>query len=877
MNSSDDSATPIPRLPPECLEMVLHFLRFDRTSLFKLLTVSRPFFQLTVPILYKRWSQALIRIELLTRLLIRNLKLGSPERVSGGLDGYEWCDDGSRASSDDGWGSVTPARTGSTSNAHPSAWGWGDTDWNTNDVSVNQQGQDDGGRHPDLISFDSDQHPDLITFDSCDSDKDKDKDTSNKDNNTSDSKSPQGHGLPEDLFTDYFSFFTHQKHQLIEMVIRQIFPGYNTMEYQVYMNHVNEAILVHSIEHVELVQLHSPSLMVPILQRHLNKLGRLKFVDVLDNWSGSGHELVYEFLKSHSEKFSTPRCDIADNEGSYSGTAHTTLRQGAHHQTSGIRHFKFISPRTRWNTTLLNEEPFTPARMMEAMDHGLESIDLLCCPEDGLGDLEVLDVSSLHTLKVWFSEYPNDDVTFSRPEFLSRCRQLRTLDMYSNSKDMFSWAVQDWNNRRTKPNTALNMEESAKHPIPTRPLTKLQHLRVHGYEHETTYSILRDVLYGFRESLREVALITTNESNESNDDTWGWMDQQYQGNLATGIEGTANGYDDCELEWVDQKYGGNSPAGTDVSYPTIVHDESGLEWVGQKYGGTLATGTNASHPYETKSTKKMDDEGWYNKYSSSTLGPFLIQWPVPFLTILELKGTIATLDVKSLQCMPCLHSLSLVVDIQPTSSRSRGVFYPPGQRNRARALLGLMALPYLAPKSLRRVLIGGPWPEISDDSLRTMIDLIPAHALNKDVNTTHGYVDTEGTNSNGDKGNEDAKWGMQLMELSILNNPQSTVPGMIRLARDMDRLEVMGTGLNLQKPRTEWEIGPSRPMDDLDKSMMELMESELSTEKDTRFGKEYRNRAIQEESIARNLVLKARVEMPWIDLGPDANYLGRQK
>lgn len=867
----------IARLPPECLEIVLHHLRFDLASLHRLLTVSRQFFQLTLPVLYRSpfrlvtrsvdqydpipdypftrydpaWPRLVLRIESLTRLLIRNLQLGSPQQISQPLY-HDDPDDRSAAE-----------------------WGLQEySGWSTLDVPPTIESQfgtgswdDDEGpwqSHPgnDAAQHEEDSYPDLISFDD-------EADTFNLENSTAAlslidnddqallSKAPQcgeesgGTGL----FVDYFSFYTHQDHRMIESVIRQIFPDHNDYEYDVYLDTMNCAILRHNTKHIVSIDVHDFSTMIPILQDHLDQLERLQSIQIIDRFSERGLELVYQFLKDHTAKFSTcgDRTNHVGDEDPSSGVSTSTtaamLRQGARRRASGIRHFKYSSNRTRWDQVRPEDQIVCPARLMEALGHGLESIYILRSPEHELEDLETLDVSSLRSLKVWFTEIPNNDATFSRPQFLSRCRQLESLEVYSNSSHMFSWAVIDWisNRRRDKVHTHpwvkdLATQSSLEHPARIRPLVRLRHLRIHSNMDGTAYDILRDALYGFRETLQEIEIHSIVDSMS---DTPVWAEEP-------AIERRSI-----------RNWDSTTPK---AEIPAKGHLDK-----------------------TTKLTEEMDDEECYNKCSSIGSKKLLIQWPVPFLTTLELRGSIAAaLDMKSLQSMPRLHTLSLTIDLAPFMSSSPTCH---DLSDSHRILHGVAALPYLSPKSLRRVLFAGPWPAISDETLQMMIKVIPSHTPVMTVDANSGRSKHKDDTDDDDV--QDASWGMQLTELSVIGNRMVTVPGMIRLAQQMDRLEVMGTDLNLTIPIAEqpWSMAAAFPSDDVyerrpfysqdgrqftpDHDFAEVI-AEKERGSDSRFGRAFRIRTMQQEAKARDMILRTRVEMPWIDLGPEANHLANR-
>ncbi|KAF9994435.1 hypothetical protein BGZ65_009927, partial [Modicella reniformis] len=575
-------------------------------------------------------------------------------------------------------------------------------------------------------------------------------------------------------------------------------------------------------------------------------------------WTALGLEMVYLFLKNHSANFSilsreydhdTGDDDEHDRVRDFSPEAMTPRRR----RGAGIRHFKYTSNRDRWDTTVLEGQTFDPIQLMKALGPGLESIDSVHRAMTNPEDLETLDVTFLRILKIDLAVIPKEDSMFSRPEFLSRCRQLETLDLHSNSRDMFRWAVKEWNDNQ-KMNKVLNSnkvatascaqepysiypwikrttttQSTAEMPIRIRPPVQLQHLQIVCQTDETAYDILRDAFYGFRKTLREVGVRSDIESI-----------------VAQG-------------EWMDAKW---------ISPPDHHSDLKDIK--------------NGKH--EAASVKALDDEECYNQFSSINSGSLLIQWPVPLLTVLRLSGPIAAaFDVRSLQSMPSLHTLSLKIVTGPLGFVTKGVFYPHGSKKHDDQILyGITALSYFSPKSLRRVKIAGPWPELSDQSLQTMINILPAyfHRTGGDDQAKTGrppqgrYDEDDGEenedDSSDDDDNDSHRWGQQLVEFSVLDNPRVTVPKMIQLARQMDRLEVMGMSLNLTDTAARRH-----------EVFLEERADEWPRPYDS-FGDQH----IKEQMvIANDMVMKARLEMPWIDLGPEAHlfaarhsprgYLGR--
>ncbi|KAF9205625.1 hypothetical protein BGZ49_003757 [Haplosporangium sp. Z 27] len=756
------------------------------------------------------WPRFLDRTKLLLRLLIQNLEithLGQIPRhrkpvasIMDDFDGLEHVEP------------LIPSIYNSLLSSQPPAIEI-PHDWTSNTNLTNFDiGQDEWG----VVQQDqpNDQYPDLISFDDHWDDP-----NPNTTNQETDSKKEQSdhngrkNASGTGLIMDYFHFYTHQDHRSISSVIREIYPGAGRREYDKYLADIERAILMHNSRQIEKIHIQSPSVVIPHLREHLEKFERLSDIDFMDPvWDRHELELVYQFLMDYSSMFSRPsqpsELEAAEKMNSLN------LRDSVVRHRSTIRNFKYTTSRNHWDHSMLAGQPFDPLLFMKALGPGLETIECDYWLKTKPIDLETLDVRSLRSLKIGYLVTPQEDVPYSQPEFLSRCRQLTDLDTFSNSRDMFRWAVQDWNAIRKKGTGVNPANNGAKDPWirsetrspAVKSLVRLQNLRIHGPTDDVVYEIIRDAFYGFRETLRSVEARSDMEST------------------------------DGEAEWMDH----------------ALHLLSARHPMDSARVGSRAV-------CDTTKMGEGDENAHYENLSSISSSSLLIRWKIPHLSKLDLSGPIASaFDIGSLHFMPNLQAACFSITTTPSpwvargqSNRSKGDSFSQTKRN-------MTDLPFVAPPTLRRVMIRGPWPEITDRSLQAMIDTIILPSDHHCRSHNGPKLDSDNDNDNDD---DDGSWGGQLLELSILDNDRVTVEGMIRLARQMNRLQVMGTGLNM--------VSFSYDKD---------LETSYSSVEEHRFYKQ--NHSNERESDltmkARDLILKAQIELPRVDLGPEANHLGKR-
>ncbi|KAG0205954.1 hypothetical protein BGX33_007632 [Mortierella sp. NVP41] len=853
--------SPIASLPAECLEIIFDFLQHDLSSLHKLLFVSRQFLQLTVPVLYKSpfrlaaiadsvsagpqidnsasgWARFLERTKHLSRLLIQNLHI-PPLAPASRATKASILDD-----SVDLWDIeplLSPIENPAQLKRRPSLGALSDCSVSMNVAPTGYYGPEDTSDTE--LPHRLDSCADLMTFD----------DDWSLENPGATSSSAQGDNK-FGLLMDYFYFYTHQDHRSIAFVVREIYPGAGKREYDKYLAEIERAILRHNPKQIVSIHIQSPSVVIPYLQAHMEQFELLSTIRLRDPvWTGPELEMVYQFLKDHATMFPASRTLMTEDDGSrYDHRLECqhilSLRKGIHGRKAAIRHIQFATSRSYWDDARLAQQLFDPIQFMVALGPGLESIDSVHWPRTELSQLDALDVRCLRSLRIGYMTTPHVDQSFSRPEFLSRCRQLHSLDVFSSSGDMFAWAVQDWNDHRRAiiPSTLSTSNPQATTLDPqlypwlrslnlsgperfkrARSIVRLQHLRVHGPTDHIVFDILRDALYSFRTTLRVLGVVSD-------------------------IEYAAGGG-----EWLD--HADELLAGQPLS-----------ETKNKKGGSGIGDHESKDKDMESSSGQGMEDKESYNLLSSIAVGSLFIRWEVPCLTDLDLTGPIASVfDVESLRYMPNLRNLTFSIITYTTTSVARNRLYRPAQtssRGDYRTCGGgedltrrcdMTLLPIVTGPALRRVLIRGPWPEITDESLQTMIDTIT------------GNVDRGLEPDNGDGGNvdEDRQWGNQLFELSVLDNPRVTVPGMVRLAQQMDQLQVMGMSLTLPAPSNNHHFHASS--------------SSSSTYRKTggsryKYASEQTPPAEETDMIARKMVLKARIRLPWVDLGPEAKHLGRR-
>ncbi|KAG0269602.1 hypothetical protein BGZ95_002001 [Linnemannia exigua] len=883
------SVTP---LPPECLEIILGFLQNDLASLHNLLLVSRQFFQLTVRVLYKSpfrlaaiadsvsggphadnsasgRARFLERTKFLSRLLFQNLQirpltpssllskpkasilddsvdLGHIEPLLPPVENLVWPRQKPSLEAPSDWSSAI--NLAPTNNLY------------TEEIQHSEQKLQRFDPDADLMSFDDDWPLE-------------DPNASSNDTNTSRFKGNDKTGL----LMDYFYFYTHHDHRSISSVLNQIYPGAGRREYDKYMAEIEQAILQHNPKQIESIHIQTPSVVVPYLHAHMEQFELLSTIKLRDPvWTNQELEMVHAFLRDHAAIFPAARVQNSEDDDhryDYSQERQQilSLRKGVHGRKAAIRHVNYSTSRSYGDDARLQGQLFDPLQLILALGPGLESIDSVYWLRTELSQLDALDVRSLRSLRIGYLTTPHADHSFSRPEFISRCRQLHSLDLFSSSGDMFLWAVQDWNNnkRALEPlkysTSATNQEESldpqlypwlrdmnlsGPERVKARPLLPLRHLRIHGPTDRVVFDILRDALYSFRKTLHVLEAVSD-------------------------IEYAAGGG-----EWLDHA-------------EELLVGQSRSESKGKSNSSGYNKGKEQQQNPDSSTSRGrgMNDEDFYDTLPSIAAGSLFIRWEVPCLTNLDLTGPIATVfDVESLRYMPNLRNICFSIITYTGTSASRNRLYRPSRMSRAdyrNSDIGtgedesmprrcdMTLLPVVTGPALRRVMIRGPWPEITDESLQRMIE---TSTRKEDMYRDLGRADADlGDNDDGDdngrsgeiEDEEEDTWGNRLYELSIMDNPRVTVQGMTRLAQQMDQLQVMGMSLTLPAPSNSHHHFT-------DISHMHHYHRKSGGSRYKYMPQESNSVAGDADSTARKMVLKARIKMPWVDLGPEAKHLGRR-
>ncbi|KAF9909943.1 hypothetical protein EC991_007746 [Linnemannia zychae] len=872
-------------LPPECLEIIFGYLQHDLFSLYNLLFVSRQFLQLTVRVLYKSpfrlaaiadtvsggpqvdssasgWARFLERTKLLSRLLFQNLQI-RPLTPSSQLTMPK------ASILDDSVGLelieplLPPVENPVWSRRKPSLEApsdWSETPTLAQNSYFDPKENSDFEQQPQELDLSAD----LMTFED---------DSPPENPGTSNSTSRFKGGEKSSLLMDYFYFYAHHDHRSIAFVLKEIYPGAGRREYDKYMAEIEHAILQHNPKHIESIHIQTPSIVIPHLHAHMEQFELLSTIKLRDPvWTNQELELVYNFLKDHAAVFPAARTqrpeDEDDHRYGYSQERQqiSSLRNGVHGRKAAIRHVSYSTSRSYWDDARLAGQLFDPLQFMLALGPGLESIDSVYWLRTELSELDALDVSTLRSLRIGYLTTPHTDNSFSRPEFLVRCRQLHSLDLFSSSGDMFAWAVQDWNNHKralrpfSQPTNATgqgttldpqlypwlrDMKLSGPERVKVRPLVPLRHLRVHGPTDHVVFDILRDALYSFRTTLHVLEAVSDIEYAASGGE---WLDHAEE--LLIG-QGPSESRSKRNSKW---------------------HDKSKEQQQVKSSGQGQEPG----------------DEDRYDMLRSIADGSLFIRWETPCLTDLDLTGPIASVfDVESLRYMPNLRNLSFSIITYTSTSVARNRLYRPQRtthadhRHSSSSTRGgdddmarrcdMTLLPIVAGPALRRVMIRGPWPEITDEGLQRMIE---TSTRKRDINRDTRRADTDLVDNASDKNHNDLNegeddeedtWGNQLHELSIMDNPRVTVQGMIRLAQQMDQLQVMGISLTLPSSNSGHHH--------FNEHMHHHRRSGGSRYK---YLPEVNPLAEDADVTARKLILKARIKLPWVDLGPEAKHLGRR-
>ncbi|KAG9324281.1 hypothetical protein KVV02_008249 [Mortierella alpina] len=259
------------------------------------------------------------------------------------------------------------------------------------------------------------------------------------------------HATGTGLLMDYFHFYSHVDHRSIASVIRHVYPGAGRRECDRFMAEIERAVLMHNPRQIMSIHVQCPSVVIPHLLANMDQFEQMSAIELLDAvWTIHELEMVYQFLSEHAAmfpagNFETQEKVVSGHDGDEEVVIRPlAMRQGIRRRTAAIRHFKYATLRNHWDDTTLGGRRFDPLQLIKALGPGLEIIESVYWPRTTLQDLDSLDVSSLHTLRIGFLDTPREGMAFM----------------------------------------------------------ELQHLRVHGPTDQVVFDILRDAFYGFRNSLR---------------------------------------------------------------------------------------------------------------------------------------------------------------------------------------------------------------------------------------------------------------------------------------------------------------------------------------------------------------------------------------
>ncbi|KAF9288675.1 hypothetical protein BGZ68_010798 [Mortierella alpina] len=887
---SDNPPSPIAPLPPECLELILDCLRNDLASLRQLLLVSRQLFQLTVPVLYRSpfrlaagvpdppplssvshsdtylhsqphtydsttgWAKFLDRTKLLSRLLIQNLQikpLGKIPRLA--VHKTSLLDDSSGMESLEPLLPATeqlnwPRRSPSV--RAPSGWSQSgsalavdhDSSDNINDsagpsIAGRELAQDGFGHCPDLIRFDDEWGTENDGWSAPRRRMPGQQGTIDEDEKEVRIKS-QGHATTRTpatttttgtgLLMDYFHFYSHIDHRSIASVIRHIYPGAGRRECDRFMAEIERAVLMHNPRQIVSIHVQCPSVVIPHLLSNMDQFEQISAIELLDAvWTIHELEMVYQFLSEHAAMF--PAGDFETEEKDVGGHGEVAamrplaLRQGIRRRTAAIRHFKYATIRNHWDDTTLGGQRFDPLQLIKALGPGLEVIESVYWPRTTLQDLHSLDgYVFVGGRGVEREQAPEKEAGGG-------------FDLEENEEEEEEEVSNDFVNVHSSASADAGDAAAAVTTV------ELQHLRVHGPTDQVVFDILRDAFYGFRNSLRVLEARSDLEHLEGEAE---WMDKSMDllsgRPLSSYSQRTHTNAGDNRRKQRTQKKGEEHEVEEQEEEDDDEDDD------------------------DEEEEEEVEDQAFYDRLSSISSSSLLIQWRLPQLTVLQLTGPIAAVfDLDSLLQMPNLHTVSFSILIAPspwvrrtqsslTATATMSTNSSSGQQQGSSVVgrSNMSQLPLLTGPALRRVMIKGPWHEITDKSLQQMIETTVR------VQEPHEYGGSHSSSSQP----EERRWGDQLAELSVLDNTRVTVPGMVQLARQMDGLQVMGMSLNL----------PALPLASLPAHHHHQQMRE--------FGSSANRRRSQDDSetIARKMIMKARLELPWVDLGPDASHLARR-
>ncbi|KAG0225280.1 hypothetical protein BGW42_004569 [Actinomortierella wolfii] len=173
----------------------------------------------------------------------------------------------------------------------------------------------------------------------------------------------------------------------------------------------------------------------------------------------------------------------------------------ASHAPSAIRCVRYRSSRSPWDNMKLHNRLFDPLQLLLALGPGISDIDMLHWPRTRLSDLiqGKVDAGAIRRLVFRYLDEPNEPSPWHAPEFLQQCRQLMQLRIYTFEAKMFSWAVQEQRARAQYTMTS----SSARTPTLALPSpVPLQYLELTAPSDDVLHEVVVSALYAFQKTLQ---------------------------------------------------------------------------------------------------------------------------------------------------------------------------------------------------------------------------------------------------------------------------------------------------------------------------------------------------------------------------------------
>ncbi|KAF9972963.1 hypothetical protein BGZ73_003856 [Actinomortierella ambigua] len=608
---------------------------------------------------------------------------------------------------------------------------------------------------------------------------------------------------------DYFQYYTKLDHHGLWSVLTLLFPGSGRRGYDRTQAEIELGILKYCAPRVESMQITNPRLVIPYMLEHGAQFAKLKEIELLDkSWKADELKLVCDFLTAHAQRFPSatafaPTANPQLHEGN--STRMTTsgwriLPADRSHafsgNFSGIRRLKYRSSRSPWDNVKLNNKCFDPLQLLLALGPGVNEIDMLYWPKTQLSDVMSgrIDAGAIRHLQLRYLDTPTEPSPWHAPEFLQQCRRLEHLQIFILDGDLFSWAVQEQQTRRlqihpqpqrrhdqqNRPRATRGISDSSLSTtsILTPPTTvPLRDLRLTAPNDDILGEALVSALYAFQQTLEVVDFRSHLKRRER-----------------TCFDPSHTDYDTVRPP---PSSSSSSQLSSNIrAKASSRHDPAEAKTNGDHVGSPLGTTESKDQEQANANAWEDDDDGFR---SWMIHAPVTVRWPMTRLRELRLVGGGLALefDLGSLQWMPNLHTL--VLGIQKESlynerfrwkcDQAHFTTLPTSVASDARRQ-SLMYLPYVAGPRLRRIMIQGPWPEISDCTLNKMIHTAV------DSNTS-SILSSMSQESEQQQQPTRKRWGDSLLELTVLDNLEVTVQGMTHLAACLEHVQIVGFNTNI--------------------------------------------------------------------------------